>query len=252
MKAQKIEGAIALVTGANRGIGRALSEALLARGVKKLYVAAREPGTLGAARDARLVPLRLDVTDADQVRGALASASDVTLVFNNAGVVLNADIAGATAFEHARREMEVNYFGSLRLLQQLAPVLGHNGGGAVVYVNSLAGLTNIPFFPTYSASKAALHSLTQTARSLLGAQGTSIFGVYPGPVDTDMVKDLAMPKAAPSEVAEAILDGIEAGQEDIFPDAFAQDFARQFESSPKGSERRIAAMVAAMASGSAA
>ncbi|MEI9936205.1 MAG: SDR family oxidoreductase [Pseudomonadota bacterium] len=252
MNARRIEGAIALVTGANRGIGRALTEALLARGVRKVYAAARNPATLGALRDARLVPLRLDVTDADQIRAATKAASDVTLVFNNAGVVLNAGIAGASVIAHARREMEVNYFGPLQLLQYLAPILAGNGGGALVNVGSAAGLTNIALFPTYSASKAALHSLTQAARVLLGAQGTSVFGVYAGPVDTDMVRELALPKASPRDVAFAILDGIETGQEDIFPDSFAQEFARQFESSPKSSERQAAAMVAAMASGSAA
>jgi len=252
MTARRIEGATALVTGANRGLGRALTEALLARGVKKLYAAARDPATLGALRDARLVPLRLDVTDAEQVRAAVAAASDVTLVFSNAGIVLNAGITAATVVEQARREMDVNFFAPLQLLQQLAPILAKNGGGALVNVGSAAGLTNIPFFPTYSASKAALHSLTQAARVLLGAQRTAVFGVYPGPVDTDMVRELTMPKASPRDVAFAILDCIEAGQEDIFPDSFARDFAQEFESSPKASERRIAAMFAAMATGSAA
>jgi len=252
MKAQRIEGVIALVTGANRGIGRALTEALLARGARKVYAAARRPESLGALHDARLVPLRLDVTCADQIRTAVAALSDVALVFNNAGVTLNTELASASLVERARCEMEVNYFGALQLLQGFAPILAKNAGGALVNVGSVAGLSNIAFFPTYSASKAALHSLTQAARVLLGAQGTSVFGVYPGPVDTDMVRDLAMPKATPGDVALAILDGVEAGQEDIFPDSFAQDFARQFESSPKHAERQVAAMVAAMASGSAA
>ncbi len=252
MNALKIEGAIALVTGANRGIGRALTEVLLSRGVKKIYAAARNPETLGAPRDARLVPLLLDVTDAQQIRNACAAAADVGLVFNNAGVVLNGQIAGATVLEQARREMEVNYFGSLQMLRQFAPILASNGGGALVNIGSAAGLTNIPFFPTYSASKAALHSLTQAARVLLGAQGTSVFGVYPGPVDTDMVRALNMPKASAHDVALAILDGLESGQEDIYPDAFARDFAKQFSASPKASERQVAAMVAAMAAGSAA
>jgi NAD(P)-dependent dehydrogenase (short-subunit alcohol dehydrogenase family) len=252
MKAPRIEGVVALVTGANRGLGRALTEALLARGVRKVYAAARTPATLGTPRDARLVPLTLDVTDAEQIRTAVAAVSDVALVINNAGVVLNAEIAGATVIERARQEMDVNYFGALRLLQGLAPILAKNGGGAIVNIGSAAGLSNVPLFPTYSASKAALHSLTQAARVLLGAQGTSVFGVYPGPVDTDMVRELAMPKASPRDVAQAVLDGLEAGQEDIFPDSFAQDFARQFESSPKNAERQMAAMVAAMASGSAA
>jgi NAD(P)-dependent dehydrogenase (short-subunit alcohol dehydrogenase family) len=252
MNGQRIEGAVAVVTGANRGIGRALTEALLTRGARKVYATARNPEALHALRDERLVSLRLDVTDVDQIREAAEAASDVELVFNNAGVVLARGITDPTVLDQARREMEVNYFGPLQLLHRLAPTLARNGGGAVVNIGSAAGLTNLPFFPTYSASKAALHSLTQAARILLGPQGTSVFDVYAGPVDTDMIRELALPKTSPRDVAFAILDAIEAGQEDIFPDPFAVDFGRQFESSPKASERQIAAMTAAMFSGSAA
>ena len=252
MSAQRIEGAVALVTGANRGIGRALTEALLARGVRKVYATARNPETLDDQRDERLVSLRLDVTDVDQIRAAVEAASDVELVFNNAGVALPGGIADSTVLDRARREMEVNYFGPLQLLHRLAPTLARNGGGAVINIDSTAGLTNVPFIPTYSASKAALHSLTQAARVLLGPQGTSVFGVYPGPVDTDMTRGFELPKSSPRDVAFAILDGIEAGHEDIFPDPFSMDFGRQFESSPKASERQTAAMIAAMLSGSAA
>jgi NAD(P)-dependent dehydrogenase (short-subunit alcohol dehydrogenase family) len=250
MKAQKVEGAVALVTGANRGIGRALTEALLTRGVRKVYATARDPEALRALRDERLVSLRLDVTDADEIRAVADAASDVELVFNNAGVALPGGIADSAVLDRARREMEVNYFGPLQLLHRLAPTLASNGGGAVVIIGSTAGLTSLPIIPTYSASKAALHSLTQGARVLLGAQGTSVFGVYPGPVDTDMTRGFEMPKASPRDVAFAILDGIEAGQEDIFPDPFAVDFGRQFASSPKASERQMAAMVPAMPSAS--
>jgi NAD(P)-dependent dehydrogenase (short-subunit alcohol dehydrogenase family) len=252
MSAQRIEGAVAVVTGANRGIGRALTEALLTRGARRVYAAARNPEEPRALRDERLVSLRLDVTDADQIRAAAETASDVELVFNNAGVALPGGIDDSTALDRARREMEVNYFGPLQLLHRLAPILARNGGGAVVNIDSTAGLTNVPFIPTYSASKAALHSLTQAARILLGAQGTSVFGVYPGPVDTDMTRGFELLKSSPGDVAFAILDGIEAGQEDIYPDPFAMDFGRQFEASPKASERQIAAMIAAMLSGSAA
>ena len=251
MSAQRIEGSVALVTGASRGIGRALAEALLARGAKKVYATARNPGSLRDLRDERLVSLRLDVTDAVQIRVAAEAAPDIEIVFNNAGVSLAEGIEDSTVLSQARREMEVNYFGPLQLLQSLAPSLARNGGGAVVNIGSAAGLTNVPFFPTYSASKAALHSLTQAARILLRAQGTAVFGVYPGPVDTDMVRELAMPKTSPREVALSILDGIEAGQEDIFPDPFAVDFGRRFHSSPKASERQIAAMVSGPATAQA-
>lgn len=243
MKAKRIEGVVALVTGANRGIGRALTEALLQRGAGKIYAAARDPRALRDLRDARIVPLKLDVTDADQLRAVAESVSDVELVFSNAGVAFVHGFADEGALEYARREMEVNYFGPLQLVQRLAPTLAKNGGGAVINVVSVAGLTNVPFLPTYSASKAALHSLTQAERALLGAQGTSVFGVYPGPVDTDMSRDAPFAKTPPRDVAFAILDGIQAGEPDIFPDPYAVDFAREFEASPKASEHRSAAMV---------
>ena len=248
MNARRISGSVALVTGANRGIGRALTEALLERGATKVYATARDPESLRIFSDTRVVRLRLDVTDAAQIQTAIASASDITLIFNNAGVALGSGLAESIVLEQARREMEVNYFAPLQLLQHFAPALARNGGGAVVNIGSAAGLTNIPFMPTYSASKAALHSLTQAARLLLGPQGTSVFGVYAGPVDTDMVRELTLPKSAPREVAGAILEGIEAGQEDIFPDPFSVDFGRGFQASPKASERQVAAMF----SGSAA
>jgi NAD(P)-dependent dehydrogenase (short-subunit alcohol dehydrogenase family) len=246
MKGHRINGAVALVTGASRGIGRALTGALLSRGARKIYATARDPRAVRGLWDDRVVPLHLDVTDREQIRAAGDAAPDIELVFNNAGVVLASGIADSSVLDQARREMEVNYFGPLQLVHRLAPTLARNGGGAVVNIGSAAGLTSVPLFPTYSASKAALHSLTQAARVLLAAQGTAVFGVYAGPVDTDMVRELALPKASPHEVALAILDGVEAGEEDIFPDPFAVDFGRQFASSPKASERQIAAMAAAM------
>jgi NAD(P)-dependent dehydrogenase (short-subunit alcohol dehydrogenase family) len=251
MNARRIEGSVALVTGANRGLGRALTEALLTRGVKKVYATARNPEALRGLRDERLVSLRLDVTDVDQIRAVGQAASDVELVFSNAGVAFVSGITESTVLAQARREMEVNYFGPLQLLQCLGPTLARNGGGAVVNVGSISGLTNTPIVPTYSASKAALHSLTQAARILLGAQGTSVFGVYAGPIETDMSRELAFPKTSPRDVAFAILDGIEAGQEDIFPDPFAVEFGRLFGASPKASERQIATMIAATLPGAA-
>ena len=252
MKASSIEGTVALVTGANRGIGRALTEALLARGARRVYAAARRVESLRPSGDDRVTPLTLDVTDGTQIRAAADVARDVELVINNAGVLLATSLEEAATLDLARREMEVNYFGPLQLLRAFAPTLARTGGGAVVNISSAAGLSNVPFFPTYSASKAALHSLTQAARILLADQGTSVFGVYAGPVDTDMTRGLPLPKTAARDVAVAILDGIEAGHEDIYPDPFAIDFGSQFGASPKAAERQIAALVAAMRAGAAA
>jgi NAD(P)-dependent dehydrogenase (short-subunit alcohol dehydrogenase family) len=251
MKAHRIEGTVALVTGASRGIGRALTEALLSRGAKKVYAAARDLDTLRELRDERIVPLQLDVTNPDQVRAAATAAPDVELLFSNAGVQLAIGLEGDGVVDQARREMEVNYFGPLQLLVHLAPAVGRHDG-AVINVGSTAGLTAVPAIATYSASKAALHSLTQAARALLASQGTSVFGVYPGPVDTDMTRGVALPKTPARDVASAILDGVEAGREDIFPDAFSAGFGQQFESSPKASERQFAAITAAALFGAAA
>jgi NAD(P)-dependent dehydrogenase (short-subunit alcohol dehydrogenase family) len=247
MNAQKIEGTIALVTGANRGIGRALTEALITRGAARVYATARDPKTLSDLHDARIVSLQLDVTQPNQISAVAEAIGDVQLVISNAGVALASGFARSNDVDDARREMEVNYFGPLQLIQQLAPTLAKNGGGALVTIGSIAGLTNMPMMPTYSASKGALHSLTQAARALLAAQNTAVFGVYAGPVDTDMSRALQFPKALPRDVAAAILDGVESGEPDIFPDAFAADFGRQFEASPKTVERQLGAMLSSLA-----
>ncbi len=247
MSGHKIEGTTALVTGANRGIGRAIAEALLDRGAERVYAGARNPASLDELSEKygeRVVPLRLDVTDAGQVSEAITAAADVKLLVNNAGVALGQDLAAEAIVDQARQEMEVNYFAPLRLTQGMAPAMASNGGGAVVNIVSVGGLTSFPFYPTYSASKAAAHSLTQGSRMLLAGQGVDVFGVYPGPVDTDMARAVDIEKATPRDVADTILDSVEAGTEDIFPDPFASEFAKQFEASPKASERQVAAMVA--------
>jgi NAD(P)-dependent dehydrogenase (short-subunit alcohol dehydrogenase family) len=244
----RIEGSVALVTGANRGIGRAITEALLDRAAEKVYAAARDPRTLEELRErhgSRLVPLRLDVTDADQVAAVAHQATDVDLLFNNAGAYDPTGLTEPEIVDVARHEMEVNYFGALRMLQGFAETLARRDG-VIVNVGSAAGLSNVPLQPTYSASKAAQHSLTQASRALLAARGVSVHGVYPGPVDTEMTKDLPpeFVKTPPRDVATAILDGVEAGDEDIFPDPFAVGFGRQFDASPKDVERQMAALVA--------
>jgi NAD(P)-dependent dehydrogenase (short-subunit alcohol dehydrogenase family) len=246
----KTEGRVALVTGANRGIGRALVEALLARGVRKVYAAARRPETLATlVADApdRIVPLRLDVTQAAQVRQAVARAADVDLLVNNAAILSHA-FAGfedPVWLDAARQEYETNVVGALRISQAFAPVLARNGGGTIVNVSSVAGLVGMPPVLTYSSSKAALHSLTQSTRQMLRGQGTRVVGVYPGPVETEMAAELPLEKAPPAAVADAILDGLELGLEEIYPDPFAAAFGSTYAADPKAAERSILSPAAA-------
>jgi NAD(P)-dependent dehydrogenase (short-subunit alcohol dehydrogenase family) len=243
---KKIEGTIALVTGSNRGIGRALVEALLDRGATKVYATARDASRLDdlqARHGDRVVPLSLDVTDAQQVRSVAADAGDVQLLINNAGFAGDPNTYGVDELDDARREFEVNYFGTLETMRAFAPILKDNGGGSIVNISSVAGLVNFPFLPSYSDSKAALHSATQGARLLLGGQGTHVMGVYPGPVDTDMAKGIDMPKATPQSVADAILDGVEAGATAVFPDDMAKSFTGGYEAGAATLEAGVAQMM---------
>jgi NAD(P)-dependent dehydrogenase (short-subunit alcohol dehydrogenase family) len=239
-------GTVAFVTGANRGIGRALVEALLARGAAKVYAGARRPeslAALAAASDGRVVPVKLDVTRPYEVQAAAAQATDVTLVVNNAGVVaqFGGAFTDAAWLDAGREEYEVNVLGALAVSQAFAPILARNGGGTLANVGSVAGLVAFGVVASYSASKAAVHSLTQATRSLLRAQGTYVAGIYPGPVDTDMAKPFDLAKATPADAAAAILDGLEAGDEEIFPDPLSREAGPLFFRDPKGLERQYAA-----------
>lgn len=249
MNGNSIAGCVALVTGANRGIGRAITRALIERGARRVYAGARDTRQLDTLLNqlgGRVVPLRLDVTDPDQVTAAATGAPDVNLLFNNAGIVeYGRTWADPNLFEASKRETEVNVGGTVRMTQALAPTLARNGGGAVVNIISIAALANVPLFISYSLSKAALHSFTQSARMSLRAQGTAVIGVYPGPVDTDMTTGLPFDKTPPQDVARAILDGVEAGIEDVFPDPMSRAMGATFGTNPKELEREVAAMFAA-------
>jgi NAD(P)-dependent dehydrogenase (short-subunit alcohol dehydrogenase family) len=247
----KIEGRVALVTGANRGIGLALVEALLERGARKIYGGARKPEALAelAGRSQGVVaPLRLDITDESQVQQAAKEADDVDLLINNAGIVghVFAGFEDPIWLDAARREYETNVLGSLRVSQAFAPVLARQGGGTLVNVSSVAGLVGMSGLLTYSTTKAALHSLTQSTREALQGQGTWVVGVYPGPVETDMSRDITLPKATASSVAHAILDGLEQGVEDIYPDPLAREFGSAYAVNPKSLEGRMAAASGAL------
>ncbi|GAB5558811.1 MAG: SDR family oxidoreductase [Synoicihabitans sp.] len=235
---QSIPNSIALVTGANRGIGKAIVEALLARGATKVYAAARNIASLAdltAAHGEKVVPVTLDVTNPSQIAAAAETAKDATLVINNAGAAANPDLF-AEDLSAAQREFDVNYWGTLHMTRAFAPQLKAAGAGSLVNVVSIAGLTNFPMFPTYSDSKAALHSLTVGTRHLLAGTGVDVIGVYPGPVETDMAKDLDMPKASTADVATTILDGIESGADEVFTDEMAQGFSGPYNAGHKALE----------------
>ena len=180
MSGQKIAGSVALVTGANRGIGKAIVDELLARGASKVYAGARRTETLDQMvreHPGRVIPLELDVTNDEQVSSLTTRAPDVTIVVNNAGIAqapIGAAISDRGIFEAARAEIDVNYLGPLRVIQALAPALAKNGGGALVNIASVVALTSFPALGSYSASKAAVRSLTQTARVHLAGQGTQV------------------------------------------------------------------------------
>jgi NAD(P)-dependent dehydrogenase (short-subunit alcohol dehydrogenase family) len=234
-----LAGKTVLVTGANRGIGQALVEEALARDVARVYAGARQPL---AHPDVRVMPLMLDVTNPAQIQAAAEQAGSLDILINNAGIFVFDDLGDRAAIE---RHLAVNFFGPYAMTQAFLPALTR-AQGAIVNNVSIAALAPIPVTPAYSISKAAAFSLTQSLRMLLAGRGVRVHAVLTGPVDTDMVRDLDIPKAAPQTVARGILDGVEKGEEDIFPDPLSAALADSWYSGPaKALERQNAALVQA-------
>ncbi|WP_306369379.1 SDR family oxidoreductase [Nocardiopsis sp. CC223A] len=230
-----IDNSTALVTGANRGLGRALTDALSERGARRVYAAARDTASLAGHPD-RVIPIRLDLTSPADIAAAVAQAPDVTLLINNAGAAHFADPFTAQR-DHIALEMATNYTGTVDLVRAFAPVIESAGGGAVVNVLSLLALAGAPPMAGYSASKAALHSFTQAIRPGLRSRGIAVHGVYPGGIDTDMLAGFdGMPKAEPRAVADAIVEGLAAGHTDIFPDPTSEQMSALWWTDPKGFE----------------
>lgn len=244
----KIKGKAAFVTGANRGIGRAFVKELLAAGASKVYAGARNTAMLDdlvETTGGRVVPVKLDVTKQETVQAAAAAQQDVSILINNAGVAAFEGLISAESTDAARNEMDINYFGLLDVTRAFAPILKKNGGGAIVNMSSIAAHVNFPLLGSYSASKAAVHSLTQGVRAELGAQGTLVVGVYPGPVDTDMAANFPSEKASPASVAQRILAAIESGEEDVYPDAVAEETLAGLIGDPKAVEKQVGEMLPA-------
>lgn len=215
----KIEGATALVTGANRGIGKAFAEALLDRGAAKVYAGVRDVATV---TDPRLVPVQLDVTDAARVEAVAAELGDVDLVVNNAGTGLPG-LPLQARLADARHELELNYLGIVSMTEAFAPVIAANGGGAFVNMLSVVSWLAAPNLSTYSASKAAAWSYSNSARVQLKTQGIELVGVHVGFVDTDLIASFEVEKIPPQEVATAALDGLEAGEPEVLVDQQSRD-----------------------------
>ncbi|WP_277182527.1 SDR family oxidoreductase [Caballeronia sp. BR00000012568055] len=238
----KLSNSIALVTGANRGIGQAYVAALLERGASKIYVAARDTATLNdlLKTDRRLVPLPLDVTDPDQVAAAASIANDVTLLVNNAGFAAFEGAISAPDMDDARREMEVNYFGTLSLTRAFAPVLAKSPESSVINMLSMLSLVSLPMAATYSASKAAGLSLTRSLRAELGAQGTQVVGVLAVQTETSMGAKLPEPRMTPQEVVTDALDAIESGVNDeVIAGEQSRGIHRAFVADPKGLQAKM-------------
>lgn len=211
----KIRDSVAFVTGANRGLGLAFVEQLLAAGASKVYAAARNPEQITINGVHRV---RLDVTKPETIAAVVRGCTDVNLLINNAGISLWSGFLTPNAVEEARSEMETNYFGPLLLSRAFAPVLAKNGGGAIVNLLSILSWISVPSAGGYSASKSAAWSLTNWLRTGLREQGTQVVGVHAGPIDTDMAKDLTLPKITAVEVVRQTLSAIEAGRDEVLAD----------------------------------
>jgi NAD(P)-dependent dehydrogenase (short-subunit alcohol dehydrogenase family) len=226
-----------LITGANRGIGQALVTEALARGAGRVYAGTRQPL---AHRDPRVTSLALDVTSAEQIQAAADQVGSLDILINNAGLFLFDDLSDRAAFE---RQLAVNLYGTWGVTQAFLPELTRSRG-AIVNNVSIAALAPIPLTPAYSISKAAAFNMTQSLRMLLGGQGVRVHAVLMGPVDTDMVRDLDIPKTPPESVTRAIFDGVDNGDEDIFPDPLSASLADGWRSGPaKALERQNAALM---------
>jgi NAD(P)-dependent dehydrogenase (short-subunit alcohol dehydrogenase family) len=213
---------IALVTGANRGIGAAIVKEMLKAGIAKIYATARDPKTLPAFADSRVVALQLDITSEASVNAAASGAQNVDILVNNAGTLAFGDYLNSN-WETFEDDMRTNFFGTLRVLRAFTPQFVARKSGTIANVSSVVGLSAVPTMAGYSASKAALHSITQSLRGTLEKDNITVIGIYPGPIETELAKPVPYTdKATPEQAAANIVKGIAEGQTYIFPDPMAR------------------------------
>jgi NAD(P)-dependent dehydrogenase (short-subunit alcohol dehydrogenase family) len=216
----RIENAVALVTGANRGLGLAFARALLAGGARKVYAAARDPDSVTLPG---VTPIRLDVTSNDEIGAAARQAGDVDLLINNAGIARRSGLLAADGVRAARAELETNFFGALEVSRAFAPILARNGGGAIINVLSALSWVSFPTSSTYSVSKAAAWSMTNGLRNELRGQGTQVLALHVGYMDTDMAAGIDAPKSKPEDVVQFTLQTLEAGGEEALADEVSRN-----------------------------
>ena len=253
-RTMQVEGSVALVTGANRGLGREIVQALLAAGASKVYAAARHPSAvadLTGAGGGRVVPIALDITDDAQVADAARRCTDVTLLVNNAGINHNAAFLAAPGLDAARQEIATNYFGPLAMCRAFAPVLKANAaaGGAIVNVLSILAKATLPMMGSLCASKAAALRMTEGVRAELAAQGTLVVAVMTGALDTDMSRDFQGPKSSPVEVAQAIVAALGHGDEEVYVGPMPEWVNGAMKSDPKALEKELAKALPAQPAG---
>jgi NAD(P)-dependent dehydrogenase (short-subunit alcohol dehydrogenase family) len=225
----KLQNAVVLITGANRGIGLAFAREALARGAKKVYAGARDPSAITLPG---VIPVRLDVTNEAEVSAAAAQCGDVTLVVNNAGIAEFGGFLADDAVASARRHLEVNFFGILHVARAFAPVLAKNGGGAMLDVLSVVSWINRPALAVYGASKSAAWGLTNALRNDFAEQGTQVLALHMGFVDTDLTKGIDAPKATPQAIVARAYDALEAGEEEVRADDMTNAVHAGFNATP--------------------
>jgi NAD(P)-dependent dehydrogenase (short-subunit alcohol dehydrogenase family) len=225
----KVAGSIALVTGANRGLGLAFAKALVERGAAKVYAGARDPKSITLEG---VVPLKLDVTSDQDAAAAARVAQDVDLLINNAGIARPGGFLADGAVDTAREQLEVNFVGPLRMARAFAPILAKNGGGAVINVLSVASWMNGPMLATYGASKSAAWALTNGLRIELAEQGTQVVGLHAGFIDTDLARNVEAPKSSPAEIVRTTLDALERGDGEVLADEVTRLVHRHLSADP--------------------
>ena len=240
-----IKDSIAIVSGANRGIGKAITEALLNKGIKKVYAGARKPESLTALQEQygeRLVPVQLDVTNQTSVENAAKATLDATMLINNAGVMAHGGFNDKNILESIHQNMEVNVLGVARLTQAVLPNIANKPNAVIATVSSVVGLGSMPMVNGYSVSKAAVHSMIQGLRGELQDSNVLVAGIYPGPIETDMVKDFeGIELDKPENLAKNVVAGLAQGEEDIFPDVMSAKVKQAYGTTPKEVEKMFSA-----------